>query len=179
MELGITSKSLKIHFISDTHTKHRELILPGGDVIVHCGDIMSSGLDVLEALDFLQWFDGLDYTHKIFIAGNHERIFEDNRNIISKILEDYPGITYLQDSSIIIDGYKFYGTPWTPEFYGWAFAYHSEIEGSKIFDLVPADTDVFISHGPSFGKLDVVQEFSFLEPFFFYGYLNITCSYIL
>ena len=35
----------RITFISDTHTKHKqcELDLPGGDILIHSGDIMNGG----------------------------------------------------------------------------------------------------------------------------------------
>jgi predicted phosphodiesterase len=38
---------MKITFISDTHTKHREINkdLPGGDLIIHAGDFMNSGYE--------------------------------------------------------------------------------------------------------------------------------------
>jgi predicted phosphodiesterase len=36
---------MKITFISDTHTRHRdvEADLPGGDLLIHAGDFMNSG----------------------------------------------------------------------------------------------------------------------------------------
>jgi predicted phosphodiesterase len=38
---------MKITFISDTHTKHEEIHkdLPGGDLIIHAGDLMNSGYE--------------------------------------------------------------------------------------------------------------------------------------
>ena len=69
----------KITFISDTHGKHHEITddLSGGDILIHAGDIMNSGRHKEEALSFLEWFNSLDnYKHKIFIAGNHDRLFE-------------------------------------------------------------------------------------------------------
>ena len=35
------NKKMKITFISDTHTKHEQITsnLPGGDVIIHAGDV--------------------------------------------------------------------------------------------------------------------------------------------
>ena len=71
---------MKLTFISDTHTKH-ELIpltdLPGGDIIIHSGDIMNSGYSYGDITDFCEWFSGLhQYTHKIFIAGNHDWGFQ-------------------------------------------------------------------------------------------------------
>ncbi len=36
-------KYLSIVCISDTHGKHRNLVVPDGDVLVHAGDITSKG----------------------------------------------------------------------------------------------------------------------------------------
>ena len=51
----------RITFISDTHTRHRncENDLPGGDILIHSGDVMSSGYQWVELQDFLKWFSGL------------------------------------------------------------------------------------------------------------------------
>jgi predicted phosphodiesterase len=32
---------MKIVFIADTHDKHRDVILPKGDVLVHAGDMVN------------------------------------------------------------------------------------------------------------------------------------------
>ena len=58
---------MRITFISDTHTKHKqcEMDLPGGDILIHSGDIMGSGYRWTELQDFLNWFSSLDqYTIK-------------------------------------------------------------------------------------------------------------------
>ena len=63
-----------ITLISDTHTKHKQLngLLPGGDLIIHAGDMSSMGYKH-EIQQFLKWYNDLDnYTNKIFIAGNHD-----------------------------------------------------------------------------------------------------------
>ena len=145
---------MKLHIISDTHTRHRELNLPGGDVLIHAGDFMSSGYGLDDAVDFLNWFEVQDYTHKIFIAGNHDRIFEDNPEGIKLVLDAYPTITYLQDEGCTIDGINFYGSPWTPAFCGWAFQLHNDYEDTEIWRKIPKDTDVLITHGPAYGFLD-------------------------
>ena len=147
---------MKITCISDTHTKHSELELPGGDLLIHSGDFMGSGYGLDDAVDFLNWFEIQDYTHKIFIAGNHDRIFEDNPEGMELVLGAYPTITYLQDSSCTIDGINFYGSPWTPEFCGWAFPIHNDYEDTEHWRKIPKDTDVLITHGPAHGKLDEI-----------------------
>ena len=70
---------LKITLISDTHCKHHQITedLPGGDLLLFAGDIMGTGYKKEELHDFCKWFDSLEhYETKIFIAGNHDRIFE-------------------------------------------------------------------------------------------------------
>lgn len=146
---------MKLHIISDTHTKHRELALPGGDVLIHAGDIMGSGHVVDELIDFLKWFEERPYKHKIFIAGNHDRVFEDSPQYTEDILRHFDGsIIYLQDDSCTIDGINFYGSPWTPELCNWAFQIHNDHEEEEIYRKVPKDTDVLITHGPAYGMLD-------------------------
>ena len=76
------AKLYKILILSDTHTKHKEMVnkfdLPDADVIIHCGDITGSGSRKWTR-NFLNWFDSLDqYEHKIFIAGNHDIYFEED-----------------------------------------------------------------------------------------------------
>ena len=61
----------RITGISDTHNKHKQLNgkLPGGDLLIHSGDITSLGRKH-EVSDFIKWFGKQDYTYKVFIAGN-------------------------------------------------------------------------------------------------------------
>jgi Icc-related predicted phosphoesterase len=152
---------MRITFISDTHGKHRELDgqLPGGDVLVHCGDISNVGR-LSEIENFLRWFEAQDYEHTIFIAGNHDFGFENTKPEIHKSITDLLNsyvVTYLQDSSITINGIKFYGSPWTPAFNNWAFNMDNAALENKWLSI-PDDTDVLITHGPPKGILDVTRE---------------------
>ena len=58
---------MKIIAISDTHGKHRNVDLPQGDMLIHAGDVSSRGLED-EVLDFLDWYESLDFKYKIFIC---------------------------------------------------------------------------------------------------------------
>lgn len=55
------------------------------------------------------------------------------------------------DSGITIDGVRFYGSPWTPEFYGWGFNAERGDEIAAIWRRIPTETDVLITHGPPVG----------------------------
>ena len=145
-------------FISDTHGKHEYLtskaynnILGSGDVLVHAGDCTNVG-KVGEIKDFLNWFSNTDYTHKIFIAGNHDFGFE----LVHDIAPEYKekGVHYLFDSEVVIDGVKFYGSPWQPEFYDWAFNLPRGEKLAEKWALIPNDTDILITHGPAYQMLD-------------------------
>jgi len=149
----------KITFISDTHTKHRHLTndLPGGDILIHCGDISSRGYKN-EIENFLGWFDGIKgYEYKIFIAGNHDFGFQDNPKECFELLKNYSSVTYLEDNSIIIDGIKIYGSPWQPRFHNWAFNVNRGWDIAQKWERIPQDTDILITHGPLLGILDITN----------------------
>lgn len=161
---------LKITLISDTHGKHNQLNkdLPGGDLLLHAGDFMNGGYEFQEATDFLEWFDKIDnYTDKIFIAGNHDRLFENIPHWVENNLPKYPTIEYLQDESWVdyYDGHngdypednlRIYGSPWQPEFYNWAFNLPRNGDKMKAYwDAIPDNTDILITHGPPYGHLDI------------------------
>ncbi len=63
---------LKVTLISDTHTKERNVLVNGGDLILHSGDVMNSGYNWEDLYDFLNWFSELPYKMKVFIPGNHD-----------------------------------------------------------------------------------------------------------
>ena len=143
---------MKIIAISDTHGKHQHLKLPKGDMIIHAGDISRTGLKS-EVLDFLNWYGALDFPYKIFIAGNHDFYFEKEsekeiKNIIPK------DVIYLNDSGILIEGIKIWGSPIQPWFFDFAFNRKRGEEIAKHWELIPEDTDILVTHGPAFGVLD-------------------------
>jgi Icc-related predicted phosphoesterase len=148
----------KITFISDTHNKHKHLtskgmgnILGSGDILVHAGDSTSMG-QKHEIEQFLKWFSNTDFEHKIFIAGNHDFGFEKETDIDQQFKD--LGVTYLFDNDITIDGIKFYGSPWQPEFYNWAFNLPRGEELAAKWEKIPDDVDILITHGPAYGILD-------------------------
>jgi Icc-related predicted phosphoesterase len=157
----------RITFISDTHNKHKQITshLPGGDILIHSGDISTMGYP-REIKDFCKWFNGIEgYTHKIFIAGNHDWGFINHIDKVTETLEKYDGITYLQDDLYLAgqdetdynDMIKIYGSPWQPEFYNWAFNLpRNGWELGQKWSDIPVDTDILITHGPSYGFVDKV-----------------------
>lgn len=149
--------------ISDTHTKHEKIQKDLLDlyesypdsILIHSGDVSYRGR-LGEIKPFLSWFASLPFSYKILIAGNHDFLFDDNPSLAKQIIQDeFPGISYLEDSGIEIDGIKFWGSPVTPRFYDWAFNRDEDI--SEHWDLIPDDVNVLITHGPPYKILDQTE----------------------
>jgi predicted phosphodiesterase len=73
-------------------------------------------------------------------------------------------VVYLEDSEFVIESsefskpIKFWGSPWQPEFYNWAFNLpRSGDELKKYWDMIPDDTDILITHGPPSEVRDFVN----------------------
>lgn len=144
---------MKIVFISDTHGQHRKLKnLPEADMIIHGGDLSKMGRDH-EVQDFINWFSKLNYTYRIFIAGNHDFHLEDfSQEFIQKKLPQ--NCYYLCNSGIEIEGVKIWGSPVTPTFFNWAFNVDRGIPIQKYWKMIPSDTNILVTHGPVKGMLD-------------------------
>lgn len=142
---------MKIVCISDTHMRNIDSI-PEGDVLVHSGDFAISRNTRRDLLEFADWFLSLPHKHKVFIPGNHDWVFEFDEESARRALK---GVHILINEHVIIEGVKFYGTPYQPIFYDWAFnkKYYELLEA---FDKIPSDTDVLITHTPPYGILDEV-----------------------
>lgn len=152
IEIGLASKiSMKIVCISDTHTKHKEVILPKGDLLIQAGDLSWVGSE-LQLIDFFKWFAKQNFKHKIFIAGNHDLMFERNPIQAQSLIPK--NIIYLEESSVTIEGIKIYGTPITPYFFNWAFNRYPGQDIEQHTRKIPNDTDILITHGPPCGILD-------------------------
>ncbi len=121
---------------------------------MHAGDI-SYRSSRLEIVDFLDWFGKQPFTHKIFIAGNHDFFFErEKASVIKSMLPE--GVHYLKEEVCYVNGVKIWGSPYTPLFYRWAFNKHRGAPLAKHWNNIPADADVVLTHGPVYGILDVV-----------------------
>jgi Icc-related predicted phosphoesterase len=150
---------LRVTLISDTHTKERNVLVNGGDLILHSGDVMNSGYDWEDLYDFLKWFSELPYKMKVFIPGNHDRYIEDKPFDAWKMIREFndKGVVCLIDDFVEFEGLKIYGSPWQPEFYNWAFNLpRNGKELEEKWNNIPDDTDILLTHGPAWGILDTV-----------------------
>ena len=100
----------RIVCLSDTHNCNEQIDVHDGDILIHSGDATIQGTDQ-EVIEFVHWFAKLPHKIKIFVAGNHDWLFQtDNR--YARLLLANSQIIYLQDSSVQIGDIKIYGSPW-------------------------------------------------------------------
>ena len=141
---------MRLVLISDTHRKHGHLALPDGDVLVHAGDATSMGT-VPEIAEWNEWLGRQPHRHKVVIAGNHDWLFERDPAIARGLLTN---ATYLEDGGVTLEGLRFWGSPWQPRFFRWAFNLDRGAPLREKWERIPAGTDVLITHGPPQGILD-------------------------
>lgn len=158
----------KCTVISDTHGYHHELVLPGGDILLHCGDFSNIG-SMKETLDFLLWYANVPiYQHKVLIAGNHDLCLDGKKSKRGRMLEydeDMKrlildvcarlNIKYLENDTLNIAGLRIYGSPYTPSFNDWAFQIPTVDQELKMFQNIPKNLHILLTHCPPHSILDV------------------------
>jgi len=141
-------KNIRIACISDTHEQESSIDIPPCDILVHAGDITSEG-DYDKLVQFDAWGGslGLPRERMICIAGNHDKTLEGDAETAEAILTHW---TYLQDAAHEVCGLKFWGTPWSLEFFRerWVFNVRRGEPARACWDMIPAGTDVLVVHGP-------------------------------
>lgn len=149
--------NMRLACIADQHGLLPQI--PKCDVLVIAGDICPTVTrDNFYnyrwfTASFVPWIKGM-LNKVVVVAGNHDEALEDHQYAqdIESAIQDAGGI-YLKDHGVVIDGVKFWGTPWTPEFCGWGFmAYEDKLAG--YFSAIPEGVDVLVSHGPARGHCD-------------------------
>ncbi len=134
----IPYKNHTVFAFSDTHGMHSRLTIPPeADILICAGDGVE-GIEEQELSDFFNWYVAQPARLRIFVAGNHELLFdlcpEEAQSLIPK------GITLLEDSGIRYDGISFYSLAARP----WL---HQAVD-------IPPGVDFLITHGPAKGMLD-------------------------
>ena len=147
---------MKLVCMADNHGQFDGLEIPDGDVFIHAGDFSNWGT-VKEAHQFACWLDDLPHERKIVVPGNHDRFAQECPIGFLQIMSDVRGLHVLKDTSCMIDDVLFFGSPYTPEFCNWSFMYPRG-RGHEHWDKIPAGTNVLITHGPPYGRLDFVNQ---------------------
>jgi len=127
-----------------------------GDLLVIAGDLTATG-SVQELSEMQDYLSGLDFKKKIIIGGNHDIALAN-----ATFQFDPEIVTYLNDSGCTYAGYKIWGSPWVSSFKGMnpkckAFTM-PKTQLKKMWDLIPEDTDILVTHNPPLGHLDGVMK---------------------
>jgi len=145
-------------FISDTHGQHNDVVVPtcAVDTVIFCGDEANHydpAQNWHESMQFFHWFAALPIENKVFVPGNHSTAVE--AGLVEP--ERWPEINFLIHDSITINGYKIFGSPYTPA-YGRSWAYmHTRNRLQYVWSSVP-ECDILITHGPPKGILDLTHD---------------------
>lgn len=149
----------KIVATSDTHFPFDAGKIPYGDIFIHAGDLMYSGLPdewypVLSSLNEVGGFK-----HKILVPGNHDYHIQNYAGLASSELRKNAGIYLLTDyrPTVELEGIKFLGIPFVTGLPGWAFNREEEWVYDWLCNVTEDfQPDVVISHAPIYGVLDLV-----------------------
>lgn len=154
---------MRIACVSDLHENlptipECEVLCIAGDLTFGFkGDLASQQRWLLN--EFREWIEQVPAEHVVCVAGNHDQCIESWG--WPEVLNEVEKLHYLEDSGVELDGVKFWGTPWQPWFYSWAFnapERHGEEFLTEKFAMIPADTDVVVCHGPPLGYGDQVGD---------------------
>ena len=148
---------MRLAAISDIHGRQGTIReFPKADLCVIAGDVCTTG-KLTQLKQFIQDIRKWPYDKIIFVAGNHDRCLEGERRPQAlEIIAKDPRIVMLRDEALVVDGIKFYGSPWTPCYGRWAFMRPDDLLGDHVWRFIPDDTDILITHGPACGILDRV-----------------------
>jgi len=128
-----------------------DLLLIAGDIAPHSGSLPDGAFQATWMENVFQaWVDEQLRCQPdlkiVATAGNHDFWARDWFN--STVVR---GVKFLLDSSIMCNGLKIHGCPWSLPFYDWAFmAPEERLEQLLSF----GECDILLSHGPPFGILD-------------------------
>jgi Icc-related predicted phosphoesterase len=145
---------MRVVLISDTHNRGPEVQIPDGDVLIHAGDFTGLGR-VPEICDAGAWFCSLPHKHKVFVAGNHDYLFERDQFAALKAFglpRVDKNVHYLENNEVTIENkLRIWGSPVQPTFCNWAFNVDRGRPIRKVWDQIPSGLDLLITHGPPRG----------------------------
>ena len=134
----IQYKGHRIFAFSDTHGMYRRLAVPADADILICAGDACEGFSAESLKDFFEWYRAIPAKLRIFVPGNHDRIFNLEPTRARNLVPG--GIVFLENEGMEYDGIKFYSVPARPYL--------------KAPAKLPADIDILITHGPAYSYLD-------------------------
>lgn len=160
---------LKICALSDLHgtllsvedIEPCELVCISGDIVPLNIQANSHKTKSWLRNKFKPWCESLPCDKVVFIAGNHDRYLQD-LNFMYSVFPKDGKVTYLFHEGYTYtskDGkeYSIFGTPYCKIFGNWAFMESNEIL-IKLYEDIPENLDILISHDAPFGISDIILQ---------------------
>ncbi|KAJ5106673.1 hypothetical protein N7456_003348 [Penicillium angulare] len=168
--------------VSDTHDytpMEAGFKLPAGDVLIHAGDLTNKG-SLTELRRTMDWISNADFEIKIIVAGNHDvsldsefyakhgqefhsSYLEDPVTCLETVTNAAPSVIYLQHQAAVINltrengpntTFKVFGSPYSQFEGNWAFGYNNGKDASALWDQIPIDSDIIVTHTPPYSHCD-------------------------
>jgi Icc-related predicted phosphoesterase len=139
---------MRINLIADMHGALPEM--PDADLTLIAGDLCPFHDHTIDYQNqwlkhrFREWLESFE-GEKVGVCGNHD--FTGEKREGRGILKSLPW-HYLENSSVVVNGLKIWGSPYTPKFGQWAFM-RSDPMLAEMWRLIPKDIDVLMVHGPA------------------------------
>ncbi|KAK2738190.1 hypothetical protein FQN57_007165 [Myotisia sp. PD_48] len=160
--------------------------LPKGDVLIHAGDLTNQGTEK-ELERAIEWIRQADFEAKIIVPGNHDVIldrefyaqnassYHDGEIGSSERCLDLlrsPGLIYLNHTSATIrlqdptgpkSTFKVFGSPRLPIVASsrwhrpFGYALDAREEATQLWDQIPLDTDIVVTHTPPRDHVDALK----------------------
>ena len=153
---------LSVCVMSDTHARHRSLLLPasGADVLVHAGDHANWKTSARNTRDFNAWLGEIAgrFPVRLVCCGNHE-ISMDKAGSRAERAAMVPNARYCEGETVVVGGgISIFFAPWTPSrnftFRANAFQ-RSPDQLAELLLPCPDNVDVLVTHCPPLGVLDM------------------------
>ena len=125
-----------------------------GNLLLIAGDIVSGTGNVAQYKSFAAWLGHLNFERIIAIPGNHDVLMEVDFDKSAGLFSHDPRVTFLDQETVEYRGLKIYGEPRQPAFYNWAYNVPRD-RMKRVWDKVPKDTDILLTHGPPLGAGDL------------------------
>jgi Icc-related predicted phosphoesterase len=140
----------RIVALSDTHGKHNQISIPNGDLLIFAGDFeIRNNLDIFE---MSEWLKEQPHKNVVAIFGNHD--FTD-RTSLKYMKEMFGRVHLLFNEFVNVDGFKIWGSPYSPYFNNWAWMQPDNML-KEIWDTIPLETEILLTHTMPYGILDSV-----------------------